>query len=605
MFQNKDLAAVKNNSIFKGINDTNLNFNFSPKDFQEIGEGEIIYQSGDPNDYLYLLIEGEIKLKIPGGISSPLILRKSNNDFFGEKEIQENTVRKSSAVADKNSLLYKIRKNDLNSLIQRSKDLRYNLLGVISEDSDTEANKKETIFDGLLGKLSEQPFFKSENNEVIEKPNLTDPEKIEDIETDNKTELNYETEFPNESEDKIEPEVINDYDSVKKDAVQATFPLSEIIKVLKQIFSEINPEELFISIPKAISTLLNAERGLLFILNTETNELKTLKNRGAEYSNYSLKLSGNLFSESIDENKIINLANPNQEQLEFISTTSDEEVKNLLLFPIKNNSDKIIGILQLVNCKKGEFDSDDEKLISELSPIIALAIENSIHIQDLINTNRLISLNRVANFLIQDIKNPIIMIKQYSEHIKKQTVGKEINFVLDMIIEQANCVTGILQTTLEYSEDKMIFNPQPILISNALNYILSLLAEYVESRNVKLFKKFDGDGLVNLDKKEFYQALFQIAKNACDAMPQGGNFYLITKREDDNIRIELKDNGLGIPDSIKDRIFEPYITHGKEQGSGLGLAITEKIIKEHNGKIWTESNLGDGAVFIIVLPVLE
>ena len=264
MFQNKDLAAVKNNSIFKGVSDTNLNFNFNQKDFQEIGEGEIIYQSGDPSDYLYLLIEGEIKLKIPGGISSPLILRKSNNDFFGEKEVQENTVRKSSAVANKNSLLYIIRKNDLNSLIQRSKDLRYNLLGVISEDNVTDANKKETIYDGLLGKLSEQPIFKSENNEIIEKTNLTESENFEDIETetDNKSELNYETELPSESEDKSKPEIINDFDSVMKDAVQTTPSLSEIIKAMQLIFSDINPEGLFISIPDAISKLLNAEKAI-------------------------------------------------------------------------------------------------------------------------------------------------------------------------------------------------------------------------------------------------------------------------------------------------------------------------------------------------------
>ena len=111
--------------------------------------------------------------------------------------------------------------------------------------------------------------------------------------------------------------------------------------------------------------------------------------------------------------------------------------------------------------------------------------------------------------------------------------------------------------------------------------------------------------MVNLDKKEFYQACFQIAKNACDAMPQGGNFYIITKRDGDKIRIELKDNGLGIPGSIKERIFEPFMTHGKKQKSGLGLAIAEKIVKEHNGIIWAESDLGEGAVFIIVLPVLD
>jgi signal transduction histidine kinase len=629
MFQNKNLSAVRNNALFKGVSDTNLNFNFNPKDFIEIGEGEIIYQSGDSSDYLYLVIEGEIKLKIAGGLSSPFILRKSNNDFFGEMEVQENSVRKSSAIADKNSLLYIIRKSDLNSMLQRSKDLRYKLLGNINEDIETEANKRETVFNGLIEKLPEQSFFKSDNNEPLEKTNHSEPKVIRDTEekTNNETELNYEAEPPGLSEIKNdteviyenEPEIKNplnienverldiplDEEKIKSDPGQTNLPLNSLISAIQKIFSDLNPEEIFISISEAISGLLNAERVILYIINDETNEFRTRIKTGTEYSDLSFRYSGNLFSESVNEDKIINLTCPSEEQLALINPTPGEEVKNLLISPIKNNKGNKIGVLQLINCNKEGFDLEDEKLISELSPLVALAIENSVYVQDLLHSDRLKSLNKVANFLMHDIKNPIVTIKQYSEHIKKQGVSKEINLVLDMIVEQANCVVDLVQTTLGYSEGKSISNPQPILLSNALNYILSILAEYVESRNVKLFKKFEGDGLVNLDKKEFYQACFQIAKNACDAMPQGGNFYVITKREGDKIRIELKDNGLGIPDSLKDRIFEPFMTHGKKQKSGLGLAIVEKIIKEHNGMIWTESDLGEGAVITIVLPVLD
>ena len=633
MFQNKNLSAVRSNILFKGVSDTNLNFNFNPKDFIEIGEGEIIYQSGDPGDCLYLIIEGEIKLKIPGGVSSPFILRKSNNDFFGEKEVQENSVRKSSAVAEKNTLIYIIRKIDLNSMIQRSKELRYNLSGYLKEDNEIETNKKEKVFNGLIEKLSEQQFFNSENNISINETKNAEPEvnEITEEETKNETESNYEEEISEVSEhtndtkaiydDKAE--VINDRniedldsidekpnpdimrDNKKSDPEKTNLPPTILISSLLKIFSDINPEELLISISDAISALLNAGKGTLYIIDAETDELRTRIKTGTEYSDLSIRFSGNLFSESVNEDKIINLAYPLEEQLTRANPTSDEEVKNLLISPIKNNQNKMIGVLQLINSNKEKFDFEDEKLISELSPLIALAIENSAFVKDLIHSDRLISLNKIANFLIHDINNPIITIKQYSEHIKKQDVSNEIKLVLDMIVEQANCVVDLVQTTLGYSEGKSISKPQPIMLTNALDYILSMLAEYVESRNVKLFKKFEGDGLVNLDKKEFYQACFQIAKNACDAMPHGGNLYIITRREGDKIRIELKDNGLGIPDSIKDRIFEPFMTLGKKQESGLGLAIAEKIIKEHNGIIWAESDLGEGAVLIIVLPVLD
>ena len=70
MFLNKNLSAVRNNALFKGVSDANLNFNFNLKNFIEIGEGEIIYQSGDPSDFLYLIIEGKVKLKIQGGTAA-------------------------------------------------------------------------------------------------------------------------------------------------------------------------------------------------------------------------------------------------------------------------------------------------------------------------------------------------------------------------------------------------------------------------------------------------------------------------------------------------------------------------------------------------------
>jgi len=518
-------------------------------------------------------------------------------------------------------------------MLQRSKDLRYKLLGNINEDIETEVNKRETVFDGLIEKLPEQSFFKSDNNEPLEKTNHSEPKVISDSEekTNNETKLNYEAEPPGLSEIKNDTEVIYENEpemksplniesfgnnvekldiplneeKIKSDPGQTNLPLTSLISVIKKIFSDLNPEEIFISISESISGLLNAERVILYIINNDTSEFRTRIKTGTEYSDLSFRYPGNLFSESVDEDKIINLTCPSEEQLALINPTPGKEVKNLLISPIKNNNGNKIGVLQLINCNKEGFDLEDEKLISELSPLVALAIENSIYVQDLLHSDRLKSLNKVANFLMHDIKNPIATIKQYSEHIKKQDVSKEINLVLDMIVEQANCVVDLVQTTLGYSEGKSISNPQPLLLSNALNYILSMLAEYVESRNVKLFKKFEGDGLVNLDKKEFYQACFQIAKNACDAMPQGGNFYVITKREGDKIRIELKDNGLGIPDSLKDRIFEPFMTHGKKQKSGLGLAIAEKIIKEHNGMIWTESDLGEGTVIIIALPLLD
>jgi len=211
----------------------------------------------------------------------------------------------------------------------------------------------------------------------------------------------------------------------------------------------------------------------------------------------------------------------------------------------------------------------------------------------------------MANFLIQDIKKPILTIKHYAEHIKKKEISNDIKQVLNLLTDQANLIADLVQSTLSFSQGKSVLRTQTYSVADVVNEVLAQLAEYVEGRKTKLFKKYETDALVSVDKREFYQACFQIVKNACDAMPDGGNVFIVTKADDQNVSIEIRDNGIGIPDSIKDRIFEPFMSHGKKNGNGLGLSIAEKIIKDHAGTITVESELGEGASFFINLPAVK
>ena len=86
-------------------------------------------------------------------------------------------------------------------------------------------------------------------------------------------------------------------------------------------------------------------------------------------------------------------------------------------------------------------------------------------------------------------------------------------------------------------------------------------------------------------------------------MTEGGKIIVSTKRDDRRIKIFIKDKGLGIPDGFKDKIFEPFMSYGKKEGTGLGLSLTKKVVEAHNGTIEVESALGEGATFIVILPV--
>lgn len=275
----------------------------------------------------------------------------------------------------------------------------------------------------------------------------------------------------------------------------------------------------------------------------------------------------------------------------------------MICFPIKNREGRIIGVLQLLNSAHGAFNQIDLDFLEALSVHAALALTNAELMQQLIRTDKLVSLGKLTNFILSDIKKPVLTIKQYAEHVKRKSVPDDVKQVMDLMIEQVGSVNEIIQSTLAYAEGKTFYRLKKRSLNTVMEDIVSKLAEYVEFRGVKLFKKFDRDVNVEVDKKEFYQACYQIAKNACDAMPDGGNLYVSTTVEIHAVKISFKDTGIGIPESVREKIFEPFMSQGKQEGMGLGLPISESIVKKHNGTISVESELGEGAIFSITLPL--
>ena len=96
---------------------------------------------------------------------------------------------------------------------------------------------------------------------------------------------------------------------------------------------------------------------------------------------------------------------------------------------------------------------------------------------------------------------------------------------------------------------------------------------------------------------------FNLLLNACEAMPDR-SARITVELDDDGTRIEIRvrDNGRGIPPSIRNTLFEPFVSQGKENGTGLGLTVVQKIIQDHGGDISLERTSTEGTVFRIILP---
>jgi signal transduction histidine kinase len=105
------------------------------------------------------------------------------------------------------------------------------------------------------------------------------------------------------------------------------------------------------------------------------------------------------------------------------------------------------------------------------------------------------------------------------------------------------------------------------------------------------------------DQRKLERALYNLLLNACEAAPAVGGDVAVTAFEAAGfITISVADNGPGIAESIRDRLFHPFVSYGKENGTGLGLAAVQKIVQDHGGEIITERTPQSTTVFRIVLP---
>jgi signal transduction histidine kinase len=106
---------------------------------------------------------------------------------------------------------------------------------------------------------------------------------------------------------------------------------------------------------------------------------------------------------------------------------------------------------------------------------------------------------------------------------------------------------------------------------------------------------------IPVQRSRIERVFFNLIANALEAMPHGGQIRIGARTAENCVLIDIEDTGPGIPRAIRDRLFEPFVTAGKDHGLGLGLALSRQAVLDHGGDIWTES--ANGARFVIRLPL--
>jgi nitrogen fixation/metabolism regulation signal transduction histidine kinase len=220
----------------------------------------------------------------------------------------------------------------------------------------------------------------------------------------------------------------------------------------------------------------------------------------------------------------------------------------------------------------------------------------------------------IAQRLAHEIKNPLTPIKLSAQRILKKYsadpaagAGEFRKVLVASVSSIVREVDNLNDLLVEFREFARL--PMPRLQSVHLRELVEEVAQIYRNLSTEVIidtSHISVDSVIRADPGQVNQVLANLIRNAVQAMPNGGEVSIrsavVNKENRRFCRIWIKDSGLGIPEEIRGRVFEPYFT-SKTEGAGLGLAIVERIVFDHDGNIWFETQEGVGTTFIIDLPL--
>ncbi len=223
----------------------------------------------------------------------------------------------------------------------------------------------------------------------------------------------------------------------------------------------------------------------------------------------------------------------------------------------------------------------------------------------LLQSEKLAAMGRLTSQIAHELNNPIYGIMNTLELLKTEIPPEsKRRKILELSLSETKRLAEMLRNMLSFSKPEEE-ERRPVKINDLIEGILIVMEKQMKESNIKIETYFDDEiPEIMASTNQLRQVFINMFKNAKEAMPRGGTLTIRTSHEDKNIMIEIQDTGLGIPDEIKDKIFEAFFTtKQKVKGVGLGLSVCYGIIKDHGGEIRVESEEGKGATFTISLPI--
>lgn len=285
---------------------------------------------------------------------------------------------------------------------------------------------------------------------------------------------------------------------------------------------------------------------------------------------------------------------------------SKEGIRSSVEVPLRSLK-RIVGTMGVASRTPHAFRPDDVDLLTAIGHQLGVAIENARLREQTLEAERLAAVGRVAGTVAHDLRGPLSGIINSADFLARPKVSAATRKKMcEGIVAAARRLISTVQGILDYARNgHMSTNFSLCHLADFIQEVVDVFNVDFSDRKIRVEIKCGYGGELKMDSDRMAQVIHNIIANARDAMPDGGKLTVTTSKDNGWVNLRFSDTGPGVPPDLTDRIFEPFVSHGKKKGAGLGLSIARRIVEEHGGKIWVENSTKGGAMFVIQLPLQD
>ncbi len=274
----------------------------------------------------------------------------------------------------------------------------------------------------------------------------------------------------------------------------------------------------------------------------------------------------------------------------------------VLALPLEG-ADVPLGAIGLFGKRGGEsFTDEDTSLLRMVGANVSTAVR-------LFRANRarevgerLTTIGRLLSQVIHDFKTPMTVISGYVQLMAEADERDKRAEYADEVLKQFDLLTAMQREVLEFARGERNVFVRKVYLRKFFSEITRQLGHEMDGRAIELELDIDTKLVARFDEGRVARAIHNLSRNAIEAMAErGGRLTISAKMEQSDLVIRVADTGPGIPKEIEGRLFQSFVTAGKQGGTGLGLAIVKKIVDEHGGTVEAESS-PSGVTFTLRLP---